>query len=55
MAIEDYKEDEVYDVELLDEEHIRNEEHGRRKEAYGYEDDDEDEAGGAQGMQCATH
>jgi len=55
LSIEDYKEDEVYDVELLDEEHIINEEHGRRKEAYGFEDDDEDEAGGPQGMQCATH
>ena len=55
MPREDYKHDEVYDVELLDEEHIGSEEYSRRKEAYGYEDDDDDEAGGPQGMQCATH
>jgi len=55
MPKEDYKHDEVYDVELLGEEHIGSEEYSRRKEAYGYEEEDDDEAGGPQGMQCATH
>ena len=55
MPGEEYKEDEVYDVELLDDETIGNEDFSRRKEAYGYDDEEEEEAGGPQGMQCATH
>lgn len=50
-----YKEDEVFDVELLGEDHIRKEDYSRKKEAYDIDGEDDDESAGPQGMQCATH
>ena len=55
MPKEVYQEDDVWDVELLGEEHIMSEEHSRRQEAYDHGEDDDDESAGPQGMQCATH
>eukprot|EP00794_Sanderia_malayensis_P018792 gene18792-20683_t len=53
---EEFDMEEVEDVELLDQEHIRTEGTKGRKEAYHQDDSDEDdEMNGHPGMQCATH